>query len=80
MGRRVGIKEAAAITGLSEYTLRSGIKQNRFPHIRTGLGSGKFLLDIELMEEYLRQEAKDNTMPAAQSNVIHYGQLRRIAE
>ncbi len=80
MGCRVGIKEAAVATGLTEYALRSGIRQGRFPHIRTGLGCGKILLDMDLLEDCLKREALENTQPAAPSNVIPYGQLRRVAE
>ena len=81
MGKRATIQEATVITGLTEYALRMGIKQGRYPHIRIGLGRGKILIDIDLLEQYLLQEAVDNmNMQRSESTtaVINYGQLRRV--
>jgi len=76
------IKQAVVFTGLTEYTLRKGIAEGRYPHIRTsGPGRGRILIDIELLEQYLAQEALDSTHSAAASNeAIHYGTLRRVSE
>ena len=79
MNRRVTILQAVELTGLSEYALRTGIKQGKYPYIRVGLGSGKILIDIDLLEQYLQQEAISNT----QSNdlvagVINFGKLRKV--
>ena len=79
MTKRMTITQAATETGLSEYAIRKGIKERRYPHIRTGLGSGKIISDIELLEAALEQEAIDSTRTIAASNVA-YGQLRRVAE
>jgi len=59
--------------------IRKGIKERRYPHIRTGLGAGKILIDIDLLEEYLAQKARDNAT-CDKSNIINYGQLRRVSE
>ena len=70
MGKRVKLCEAAELTGLTEYSLRLGIRQGRYPHIRTGGNSGKILIDIELLERYLEQEATQNAsggIPTANS-------------
>jgi len=79
MTRRVTVPQASTITGLSEYAIRKGVKERRYPHIRTGLGVGKILIDIDLLEQYLAQEARDNAT-CENSNIIHFGQLRRLSE
>jgi hypothetical protein len=76
MSRRVTISQASKLTGLTEYSLRLGISAGRYPHIRTGgPGKGRILLDIELLEQYLLQDAKDSVRPKATA-----GALKRIAE
>jgi len=82
MGSRVKIPEAARLTGLSEYAIRQGIRQGRYPYIRTGLGSGTIIIDMELLEQYLRQEAVDNAQrhTVEASGVINYGKLRKVSE
>ena len=79
MNKRVTIPQAVEITGLTEYTLRQGFKRG-WPHLRTGgPGKGKILVDIDLLEQYLAQEATGiSAMPA--SSVSQYGQLRRVSE
>ena len=82
MGKRLTIKQAVEEIGLSEYVLRSGIASGRFPHIRTsGPGKGRILIDLDLMEQYLKQEAIDSTRVVAPAdNIVNYGKLRRVAE
>jgi len=81
MGKRMTIPQAVEASGLSEYALRLGIKQGRYPHLRTGgPGKGRILIDIDLLERYLEQEAMDNTRSANDSNTVNYGRLRVIAE
>ena len=83
MAKRVNVKEASNLTGLSEYTLRRGAMEARYPHIRIGTPGMRRRLkfDIELLEEYLKQEAIDNATvkPATQENIF-YGKLRKIQE
>ena len=83
MGKRVKLPEAAKQVGLSEYALRMGCKQGRYPHIVIG-GAGvkkRILIDIELLEEYLEQEARDNvTYKDGQNETVNYGQLRKVRE
>ena len=83
MGQRMKIPEAAAHVGLSEYALRMGCKAGKYPHITIG-GSGvkkRFLIDVDLLEQYLTQEAQDNvTYSEGQDETISYGRLRRIRE
>ena len=49
------IKEAAAITGLSEYELRRGINQGIYPHIRAGR---KMFVNIDLLEQTILDNMK----------------------
>ena len=79
MTKRVTIPQASTITGLSEYAIRKGVKERRYPHIRTGLGVGKILIDIDLLEQYLAQEARDNAT-CDNSGLVNFGQLRRVSE
>ena len=81
MGKRVTVPQAAPIVNMSEYALRLGIKQGRYPHIRTsGPGKGKILIDIDLLEAALEREALGSSLPAAASNVVPFGHVRRVAE
>lgn len=60
MGKRLGIKAAAQQVGLSEWSLRQGIKQGKYPYIKVGIGRGRIFVDVELLEQALEQEAQDN--------------------
>ena len=81
MGKRVTIPQAAIATGLSEYVIRRGTTSGRFPHIRTsGLGKGRILVDIDLLEAALEREALDSTRPTAAAGILPFGQPKRIAE
>jgi len=79
--KRMTIKDATKITGLTEYTLRRGIAEGRYPHIRTGgPGKGRILIDLDLLEERLKQDALDSTRNIDTASAINYGRLRRVAE
>ncbi|MDL2248372.1 hypothetical protein LJB89_01595 [Tyzzerella sp. OttesenSCG-928-J15] len=83
MGQRMKIPEAAKRVGLSEYALRMGCKRGKYPHITIGSSGAKkrILIDIDLLEQYLEQEAKDNvTYIAGQDETVDYGQLRKVPE
>lgn len=83
MATRVTVSEASKLTGLTEYTPRQRIKQGRFPHIRTSGDRGNVLIDIELLNRYLEQEAIDNIndrQEQKQAQEIVYGKLRVVAE
>ena len=83
MARRVNVKEASHETGLSEYALRRGAMEGRYPHIRIGTPGMRQRLkfDIELLEEYLKQEAIDNAkVKTVTQEKIYYGKLRKVQE
>ena len=81
MGKRVNTAKAAELTGLTKYALYKRAQNGQVPAIWTsGLGKGRLLFDIEQLEEHLRKEAMNNTTPAPASNVIQYGQVRKVSE
>lgn len=74
--QKLTVKQASEQVGLSEYTIRMGIKQGRIPHIRTSGNKGKIFIDITLLEEVLKQEAMGNITP--QANSPAYGEIRSV--
>ena len=50
---RVDIKEAAKITGLTEYAIRRAVWAKKIPYWQTG--KGKYIFDTELLEEAIRK-------------------------
>lgn len=60
MGKRVTTKEAAQITGISEYSLTGMRKRGLLPYIKIGYGKGRILYDIDLLQEALEKQAKQN--------------------
>ena len=60
--RLLTVKEASAITGLTECELRLGAKQGRYPFIRTGKGGAKapYLFDIDLLNKAIKNLMEQN--------------------
>ena len=54
------IQEAVKHFGISEYSIRMGIRQGMYPAIKIGGKRGKYLIDAELFESTLRIEAIRN--------------------
>lgn len=54
------IKETVKHFGISEYSIRMGIRQGIYPAIKIGGKRGKYLIDAELFESILRIEAIRN--------------------
>ena len=48
------IQEAVKHFGISEYSIRMGIRQGIYPAIKIGGKRGKYLIDSELFESTLR--------------------------
>jgi len=81
MNQRMKISEAAKAVGLSKYALRMGCKAGKYPHITIGSGSQKrILIDIDLLEAFLQQEAIGNVTYKGEPETINYGKLRQIQE
>ena len=66
----VNIKEAARLTGLSEYELRTGTIQGRYPYYKAG---AKRLFDVEALQRLLVQRMEDNQQQAAQDFARYRG-------
>lgn len=73
VSERLNIKDTAKRFGLSEYGLRQGAKEGRYPHIKVG---NKYIFDVELLEQCLKQEAKSNLRKA--DNQSSFGSLRAV--
>ena len=54
------IQEAVKHFGISEYSIRMGIRQGVYLAIKIGGKRGKYLIDAELFESTLRMEAIRN--------------------
>ena len=54
------IQKAVKHFGISEYSIRMGIRQGIYPAIKIGGKRGKYLIDAELFESTLRIEAIRN--------------------
>lgn len=54
------IQETVKHFGISEYSIRMGIRQGNYPAIKIGGKRGKYLIDAELFESTLRIEAIRN--------------------
>ncbi len=51
---RVDIKGAVKHTGLSEYAIRLGVKEKKFPVYR--VGKGKLIFDTEMLDKAIEKE------------------------
>lgn len=79
MGKRVGIKEAAELVGLSEWELRQGINTGKYPAMKVGVGKGKYILDIDLLEERIQELMKSNIRENCDHmSELNYGRMRRV--
>ena len=72
----VTINQAAEITGLSRRELRTGVLSGKYPAMRVGGEHGKFLLDIDLLNERITELMKENCKKQEPDS----GHIRRISE
>lgn len=49
----VGIKEVAKMLGISEYKLRQGVKNGKYPSFRIGHSNGKIMFDAEAIKLFI---------------------------
>jgi len=75
MGKKLGLKEAAKITGLSEWELRTGANSGRYPHMRVGGSRGKMIFDIELLEAHIGKMMENSLR---RHDEPEYGVLRQV--
>lgn len=60
MARKALLTEAAAAVGLTKNALYSLARAGKVPHLRIGGKRGRYLFDLELLEEALREMALEN--------------------
>jgi len=75
MGKRLGIKAAAEATGLSIWELRTGAKAGKYPSMRVGLGAGKILFDIDMLNEHIKKIMEESIR---QEKPHEHGKLRQV--
>lgn len=75
MGKRMGIKEASKVTGLSEWELRTGCKSGKYPHMRVGSANGKILFDIDILEDHIKKMMLESVQA---EEVQEYGIIRKV--
>lgn len=74
MGKKAYLRQAAIELGLTEYQLRRMAKEGKVPFLKSGV---KYIFDIELCEEFLRNQAIENTK-IVENESMQYGVLRKI--
>jgi len=76
MSRRVKLKQAAEITGLSEFELRQGCINRKYPHMRVGNSrTGKIIFDLDLLEERIQEIMLENVSDEIEEE---QGRIRRV--
>ncbi|MEQ8197519.1 MAG: helix-turn-helix domain-containing protein [Clostridiaceae bacterium] len=76
MGKKALLREASEITGMSKWFLRQGARNGTIPCIKSG---NRYVFDLELLDEYLKNMAIENTKPK-EENVKKYGSLRKVGD
>ena len=69
----VNTKKAAELTGLSQYELRSGFRQGRYPAIVIGSGDERKTLrwNVELLQQVLFQDCMKTDNKSVYKEVLH---------
>lgn len=73
MNKRLLVNQAAHVLGVSSHYLRTEIKAGRIPYLKAG---NRYILDIEQVEEFLKNKAIENMNSISEDN-IEFGVLRR---
>lgn len=74
MSRRMLLKEAAEVLGVSKHFLYTEAKAGRIPHFRAG---NRYIFDVEQVDEFLKKKALENVRDE-NNEKVQYGQLRKI--
>lgn len=75
MAKRMLLKEAAEMLGVSRHFLYTEARANRIPHFRSG---NRYIFDVEQVDEFLKRKAMENVRTKEDEKVVQYGRLRRI--
>lgn len=77
MGKKVLLKEASKITGLSEWELRIGVKNGKYPALKVGSGRGKYIFDLDLLNDRIVKLMLENVCER-KSDTIEFSKIRKI--
>ncbi|MCR4430648.1 MAG: helix-turn-helix domain-containing protein [Tepidanaerobacteraceae bacterium] len=75
MGQKALLKEAATAVGLTKNALYQLARAGEVPCIRIGGPHGRYVFDIEQLEDFLKQKALENVR---QPDKQEYGKLRVV--
>lgn len=75
MGKKVNIRLAAELTGLSQHEIRRGALSGRYPSMRIGGERGRLIFDIEILNEHIIKIMLNNLKQEEQES---YGSLRKV--
>jgi hypothetical protein len=75
MARKALLTEAAAAVGLTKNALYSLARAGKVPHLRIGGKRGRYVFDLQLLEEALREMALANVKQSENEAV---GKIRAI--
>jgi excisionase family DNA binding protein len=73
------IKETASVTGISQYTIRKGIKEGVFPAFRIGGIGSKYFIDINEFQNAINDLSKCN-LRCEINESTSISPIRRIVE
>jgi len=74
----ITIPEAAAMFNLSEYEIRNGIRNGKYPAIKVGTKRGKYLILPESMDARLKELAEANLVPASEISSLERQKLSAL--
>ena len=86
MRRMLTVDQASKEVSLSRCELMRGIHAGIYPALRVGAGRGKFLFDIEMLNEAITENIISRTASLAgkaeaeSENIIPFGVIRRVAQ
>jgi excisionase family DNA binding protein len=75
MGKKALLKDAAKAVGLTRNALYRMARAGEVPYIRVGGARGRYVFDIEQLEEFLKQKALENVRQPEEDG---YGKLRVV--
>ena len=75
MAKKALLSEAAEMVGLTKNALYTLARAGKVPHLRIGGKRGRYVFDIELLEESLEQMALENVRQPKDKS---FGKIRAI--
>ncbi len=79
MPNRMLLPAAAKTLGVTEYFLRQGIRAGRIPAYRPPHARGRYIIDVDQVNDYLSRKAMENVKPEPlDEDEEEYGKIRRV--